>query len=273
MGEGARMKLPVLDAAQVRAARARAGLVAIFDLDGTLAPIAPTPARARVPAAARRALHRLARCPGTVVGVVSGRPLAQVSRLLDARGLWLAGVHGAVRRRPGGPIERLWSDDVRRAGARLTRALTTALRTVPGVLVEPKGPVVAVHTRAATPAIRARVHEVVRRLRPPGWVLLEGRRVAELRPRGLPTKADAVRWIAASHAGAPVLYVGDDATDEDAFKILGRRDFPVVVDPARASAERSSAAPTRARYTLGGPGAVHRLVGALCERDPQTTGR
>ena len=263
--------LPVLDVERVRAARARAGLVAIFDLDGTLAPIAPTPALARVPEDARRALHRLARQPDTVVGVVSGRPLAQVSRLVGARDLWLAGVHGAVRRPPGGPIARLWSDDVRRAGARLARALTVALRAVPGVLVEPKGPVVAVHTRAASPAARTRVHDVVCRLLPPGWVLLEGRRVAELRPRGLPTKADAVRWITQSRPGAAVLYVGDDATDEDAFRVLQSRDFPVIVDPARSRAERTSPMPTRARYTLDSPEAVHRLLTQLCHPDPNTT--
>jgi trehalose-6-phosphatase len=66
--------LPVLDVERVRAARARGGLVAIFDLDGTLAPIAPTPVLARVPEDARRALHRLARHPDTVeIGRASGR--------------------------------------------------------------------------------------------------------------------------------------------------------------------------------------------------------
>src|SRR5262249_35987602 len=70
-----------LDVSRVLAARRRGGLVAIFDLDGTLAPIAPTPTAARVPAAVRRALGRLARRGDTVVGVASGRPLAEVVRL------------------------------------------------------------------------------------------------------------------------------------------------------------------------------------------------
>src|SRR5262249_40057132 len=96
-----RVTLPVLDTTLVLEARDRAGLVAIFDLDGTLAPIAPTPARARVSAAVRRGLHRLARKPDMVIGVVSGRPLKQVERLVGGRDLWLAGLHGAVRRRPG----------------------------------------------------------------------------------------------------------------------------------------------------------------------------
>lgn len=255
---------PTLDPERVLAARRPHGLVAIFDLDGTLAPIASTPDLARVPPAAKRALARLARRSDTVVGVVSGRPLEQVARLAGGRGLWLAGVHGAVRRAPGGPLERSWSDDHRRAAARLARALAATAGGLPGVLVERKGPVVAVHTRAATPAARARVAAAVRGLRPAGWTVLEGRRVTELRPRGLPTKADAVRWIAAARPSAVVLFVGDDATDEDAFRALRARDLPVVVDAVRALAERaSSSGATAARFALPSPRAVQRLIERL----------
>ncbi len=104
----------------------------------------------------------------------------------------------------------------------------------------------------------------VRALCPEGWTVLEGRRVAELRPRGLPTKADAVRWIAAARPSAVVLYVGDDATDEDAFRALRARDFPVLVDAARAHAERAvSPSTTAARFSLPNPRAVHGLVARL----------
>ncbi len=252
-----------LDAARVLDARRSRGLVAVFDLDGTLAPIAATPGAARVPSTTRRALRRLSRRPDTLVGVVSGRPLVEVARLVGATGLWLAGLHGAVRRPPGARAERLWSREVAREGARLARALAEALSAVRGVWVEAKGPVVAVHTRAASAGGRARALALVTRSRPAGWRVLEGRRVYELRPAGLPTKADAVRWIAAQRPGAAVLYVGDDATDEDAFRTLGRRDFPVVVDAARARRERRAPAPTHARCALGDVRAVGRLVEAL----------
>src|SRR5262245_31402692 len=98
-----------LDIARLLEARRSGGLVAIFDLDGTLAPIAPTPAAARVSVAARRALRRLVGRADTTVGVVSGRPLAEVMRLVGRRGFWLAGLHGAVRRPPGGGVRRVWS--------------------------------------------------------------------------------------------------------------------------------------------------------------------
>lgn len=258
--------VPPLDVACVLAARAADGLVAIFDVDGTLAPIAPTPDAARVPEETRRALRRLARRADTVVGFVSGRPLRQLEHLVGRSDVWLAGLHGAIRRAPGARVRRLWSHEVHQLGARLARALATALADVRGVMVEPKGPVVAVHTRAASPPGRARVRNVVSSLRPAGWSMLEGRRVVELRPDGLPTKADAVSWIAAERPAAAILYVGDDATDEDAFRALRRGDFPVLVDAGRALAEQGPGAGlSHARFGLAGTDAVRALVEALAD--------
>jgi trehalose 6-phosphate phosphatase len=255
--------LQPLDVARVLDARRARGLVAVFDVDGTLAPIAPTPADARVPVQTRRALHRLARRRDTLVGIVSGRPLAQVARLVGP-GLWLAGLHGAVRRAPGGRVMRLWSAQAARTGTLLARRLAAGLLDVPGVVIEPKGPVVAVHVRAASPAGRARVRNLVTRLRPDRWSLLEGRRVFELRPDGLPSKGDAVQWIAAGRPGAAILYLGDDATDEDAFHALRRDDFPVRVGGAAAHRERRRAGTgTAARFTLPDTTAVARLLERL----------
>ena len=265
-----------LEIARVLAARRAHGLVAIFDLDGTLAPIAPTPRAARVPDRTRRALHRLARRHDTTVGIVSGRPLAQVERLVGRSRLWLAGLHGAMRRAPGEPVRRLWSRVLEGAGAQLAGQLSRALGDVVGVVVEPKGPAVAVHVRAAAPRGRTRARAVVRSLRPVGWRLLEGRRVFELLPPGLPTKGDAVRWIAAAHPSAAIIYLGDDATDEDAFRALGRGDFPVMVDPAQARAERPpGGGSASARFVLRGSEAVRALVERLASDDaePRASGR
>ncbi len=254
-----------LDVARVLDTRRARGLVAVFDVDGTLAPIAPTPADARVPRGTRQALQRLARRRDTLVGIVSGRPLAEVEGLVGS-GFWLAGLHGAMRRPPGGRITRLWTAEVARTSAQLARMLEASLREVPGVTVEPKGPVVAVHVRAASPAGRARVRNLVSGARPDRWSLLEGRRVFELRPEGLPSKGDAVQWIAAKRPGAAILYVGDDATDEDAFHALRRDDFPVRVGGAAANRERGrgrTRTTTGALFTLPDTTAVGELVAAL----------
>jgi trehalose 6-phosphate phosphatase len=249
------------------------GLVAIFDLDGTLAPITPKPDAARVPIATRSALAHLCRRSDTTVGVVSGRRLAEVVRMLSGveRKLFLAGIHGYEARTPGGRVGRRWTPAEEGAGTRLQRALDAALQRFPRVRTERKGPVVAVHTRGASPGERRLVRATVRRLLPAGHRLLAGRRVLELRPVRGPTKADAVRWIATARPGAALLYVGDDRTDEDAFRALGSGDVAVLVGGARTSAEQEGRpAMARRRSTTGtlrvglsGPAAVGRLVARL----------
>lgn len=266
---------PIALAHRIARQRRGRGLVAVFDLDGTLAPIAPTPDAAHVPAATCRALARLCRRAGTTVGVVSGRRLAEVVRMLRGveRKLFLAGIHGYEARMPGGRVWRRWTIAEERAGTRLRRALDAALRRSSSIQTERKGPVVAVHTRGASPAARRLVRATVRRLRPAGHSLLEGRRVLEVRPASAPTKADAVRWIATARPGAALLYVGDDTTDEDAFRALRNGDVAVLVGGARAAAEqegrrsmRRRRSATRAlRFRLSGPAAVGRLVARLAD--------
>src|SRR5262249_16833535 len=114
-----RSPVPPLDVAHVLEVRAARGLVAVFDVDGVLAPIAPTPDAARVPPATRRALRLLARRADTVVGIVSGRPLEQVDRLVGHGGFWRAGLHGAARRGPDDPVRLLWPRNVQQEGVRL----------------------------------------------------------------------------------------------------------------------------------------------------------
>src|SRR4029079_19595065 len=117
-----------------------------------------------------------------------------------------------------------------------------------GERIEDKGPIIAAHTRTANPERRAFVERVVHEVRMPGFSLIVGRRVLELRPVDAPTKGHAVRTIAESRPGAPILYIGDDTTDEDAFAVLGDADFAVLVDDEHAHAERPPTAVAHARY-------------------------
>jgi trehalose-phosphatase len=147
--------------------------------------------------------------------------------------------------------------------ARQRQLLRERLGVPEGELIEDKGPIVAVHTRNAYADRRAHVERVVREVRLPELELVVGRRVLELRPMHGPTKGHAVRTIAATRPGAPILYVGDDTTDEDAFAVLGDDDFPVLVDDAHAHYERPRGAVAHARYAIPGTTEVVRLLHTL----------
>lgn len=247
-------------------ARRRRGLVAAFDLDGTLAPIARRPEDARVPARVLGALQRLARRPDTTVGIISGRPIREVVGFFGPmwRDLWLGGVHGYERMAPGESVRSFWSAGEEDRARVLAAALAASAENLANLRIERKGPIVAVHLRGATPAARSRATAEIHRLVPKGWKTFAGRRVVEIRSGGGPTKADTVRWIRAARPGAAVLYAGDDATDEDAFREVGRDGFGVLVGGPAARRERGGrAGRTAARYRLAGPAAVGRLVERL----------
>jgi trehalose-phosphatase len=92
----------------------------------------------------------------------------------------------------------------------------------------------------------------------PALELLAGKKVLELRPRVGWGKGQAVRLLrdrlARSLGGRPLsLYLGDDETDEEAFRALRGRAICVAVGRRR----------TRAAYRLLGPSAVERLLAWL----------
>jgi alpha,alpha-trehalase len=202
----------------------RARLAVFTDFDGTLAPIRRRAAQARLSPRVRRALERLT-AGGHLVAVLSGRPLADLQTRVGMAGVWYAGSHGYFLRAPDGAELSLLRPDERRRIIRVTRRLAVALDSMPGVHLEAKPGAVAIHYRAATPAVRqqvgAAVHRVLAAL--PGLRLWPGRRVWEVLPSGAVDKYLATRFIlrAARHRDPrPVvnpMYLGDDVSDERVF--------------------------------------------------------
>ncbi len=243
--------------------RRRRGLVAVFDFDGTLVNIARTPEAVRTTPRTGARLEKLAARSDTTVAVVSGRPIDRLIQLVDAPSVWLFGLHGWEHRAPGSEVVRAWPPSAREVARRQIDLLAQHLGTPQGERIEDKGPIVAVHTRNTNPERRDHVERVVRAVRLPELELVVGRRVLELRPAGGPTKGSAVRTIAATRPGASILYIGDDTTDEDALKVLGDGDFPVLVDDEHAHVERPPGAVTHARYAVSGTDEVAHVLDKL----------
>lgn len=195
-------------------------LALIFDLDGTLAPIAPTPDAARVEGATLDLLAEVsARLDGRLA-VVSGRPIAEIDRIVAGRVPVVAGIHGLEWRT--GP-DRL----VRAAPHPDMPAALLALRGFaagkPGLLVEDKGLAAALHYRNA-PGLADEARRLAERIaRDTGLVLQLGNMVVELRTPG-GSKGDALAAIMAEPAfrEAVPYFFGDDLTDEDGFAAARR---------------------------------------------------
>lgn len=241
-------------------------LVLMLDVDGTLAPIAARPEEATVPPETRRAVAALAaRSPEVRVALVSGRAASDARRLVGVANLWVVGNHGAETVGPDG--ETTVDPRVlpfRAAVGAAARQLAGAAAPVPGVLVENKVWSLSVHWRLADPGIvprlRALVDDVARRH---GLAVREGKAVYELRPPVPVHKGTAVLALAQSLGalapGASLFYVGDDQTDEDAFRLLRaqvRNAVTAHVGQGRTAAE----------FSLPDPGAVRELLVSLLAR-------
>jgi len=221
-------------------------LVLLLDFDGTLAPIVDRPELAAMPDFTRRALERLMAMPGVEVAVVSGRGEADVRERAAIPGIAYAGNHGMEIHGPG--IDRIHPEAAaaRPVLERAARELRDAIAGIPGAFVEDKELTLSVHFRLAPRERLGELHEIIRRVVDPlpGVHLTEGKQVIEVRPNVDWNKGKAVLFLLEQMhppAGAPVLYFGDDRTDEDAFRALRDADAGEGVLIAEQVPEESAA--------------------------------
>ena len=231
--------------AAVKARLARQGrLVLLSDLDGTLAPIVNRPRAVHLPPETRRLLIRLARHPRVRVGIVSGRSLSDLKRLVGISAAAYAGCHGLEIAWRGLRFRHPQAAALLPLLTRVTRDLRRQTSRLRGVLVEPKGLTASLHYRLASPALVPALESLLRQAieRAPGLQILRGRKVLELRPRIGWGKGEAVilmHDLLARSLGrrAPLtLYLGDDETDEEAFRALRGRGISVAVGRRRTRA-------------------------------------
>lgn len=235
-----------------------------LDYDGTLSPIAPRPELAVLPEATREAVTRLAeRGP---VAILSGRGRDDVAALVGLENVFYAGSHGFDITGPplaegGPPLRHEVGDGIPEKVERAAAALGRELAGIPGALVEPKRFAVAVHYRLVADADLPRVEQAVDRVLAgsPGLRKGLGKKVFELRPDLDWDKGHALLWLlGALELGEDEylpLYLGDDVTDEDAFRELEGRGIGILV----AEAPR----PTAARYSLRDPEEVRAFLERL----------
>jgi trehalose 6-phosphate phosphatase len=246
--------------AEVAGRPAGTALVLLLDFDGTLAEFNPDPAAPELTPERWELLNTIGRAPGVSLGIVSGRRLDDLrarTRLPDH--VYHAGLHG-LEIEIGG--ERTTHPDLPAAEARvegLAACLSRLINEFPGVIIEDKGASVAVHTRPLTYDLYDRIFARADVLAVP-WIAeghvrrMEGNAVVEYLPNISGHKGEATKWILASVedrlARRPwVAYIGDDITDEDAFRAI---DFGIGV--------LVGLRPTSATYKLDGIADVDRFL-------------
>ncbi len=220
-----------------------------IDYDGTLAPIADTPSLALMPAPTRAALEELSKQKDVDVCIVTGRLASEAAQLVGIKSFNYIGNHGYEITGPGLRQVHPGAAAASRTMDEIRGHLEGRLKKIENVVVENKLLTLSVHYRLARPdgvkEARKVCLEVLRPYIRRGEVVFrKGKKVWEIRPGTEWDKGSAVLWILAksvSRSGRPVLpvYLGDDWTDEDAFKALADKGLTVKI--TKKPDERSAA--------------------------------
>ena len=195
----------------------------MLDYDGTLAPFTPAREAARPYPQVPDLLDGIMKGGTTRVIIVSGRSAGSVALLLGTRRIpevW--GLHGLERINAAGIREILpLSESDLQALAEADMLLSAAgLREY----LEFKAGSVAIHWRGLPPAkkknVRLEATKIMNSLAvESGLVVLDFAEGLELRVSSA-NKGDAVRTALGERAASPAVYIGDDITDEDAFRAI-----------------------------------------------------
>ena len=243
----------------------RRPLALFTDFDGTISEIVPSPWEARISPVCRR--HLVSLCEKLdLVAIISGRPVESLARLCDVPGAVYVGNHG-LERMAGGKVAL--PQNVVELTTSVKDAVSSIQREldgIEGVVIEDKGPVVAIHYRQAKDPAGAET-EILGLLRGRGGVVIgRGKKVIEVRPPVEFSKGLAVGGLIAERRLNGGIYMGDDLTDLDAVRQMkqsARGSSFWGVGIAVTGAETPRELIEESDFTLDGLGEVERFLGWL----------
>ncbi|KAI3465107.1 hypothetical protein Pfo_021770 [Paulownia fortunei] len=248
-------------------------IVVFLDYDGTLSPIVEDPDRAFITSEMREAVRDVAKFFPTAI--VSGRCRAKVYNFVRLSELYYAGSHGMDIKGPAiGHKHRKGNQTVLCQPAReflpmideVYKALVEKVKYIPGANVEHNKFCLSVHYRCVEEKKWGELADQVKMVIKdyPQLRLSQGRKVFEIRPTIKWDKGNALEFLleslgyAESNDVLPI-YIGDDRTDEDAFKVLRDRGQGLGILVSKAPKE------TNASYSLQEPSEVMHFLKRLVE--------
>lgn len=235
-------------------------LALFLDYDGTLSPIMPRPDLAVLSDAMRDTLSRLGH--HCTLAIISGRARADVHKLVAIENIYYAGNHGFEIEGPHqSEIKYEVGQEFIQAIDQIYSLIEDQLQSIEGVLIEHKTLSLSVHYRLAAardvPTIESAIDSTLGKF--PNLRKHHGKKVFEVRPNLDWDKGKAVLWLLDAlqldHVGVLPMYIGDDVTDEDAFRALTGRGIGILVSNKQPE--------TAAEYILQDTDEVQRFLDRL----------
>jgi trehalose 6-phosphate phosphatase len=222
-----------------------------LDVDGTLIELAETPFDTVASDELKALLKSVAERLGGALALVSGRSIEYLDALFTPLHLASAGLHGVERRKASGVMHGASFTDSQLDRARAALALLVQAHA--GTLLEDKGRTIAIHYRMAPqfePELRQAVTAIAAQLGP-NYHVQSGSMMLEIKPRGF-NKGGAVKAFLQEppFSGRTPVYVGDDLTDIDGFRVMDDQGGISIAVGDRVQAQ----------YHLDDPAAVRRWL-------------
>jgi len=237
--------------------RAHRPLLLLLDYDGTIVPIKSRPELAALPPHKRNLIETLSECPGIRVGFVTGRSLTDIWGMVRLENIIYIANHGLQIQ--AGKLS--WIHPRAKRTAHLLSAvgqnLKEVLGQVKGVEIENKVLTLSIHYRNMKSWSVARLKESINKLLQPRQRELKlsgGKKVIEIRPNIPWDKGVGVQKIVEmlKYQKPPLkIFLGDDITDEDAFRVLKKDGIGIKV---------GKSSKTEARYYLRNPKEVFEFL-------------
>jgi len=222
-----------------------------LDYDGTLAPIVRVPDNAVIPNATKELLRQLSKTPDCKVAIVSGRSLKDVSRRVGLKDVVYVGNHGFQVKGPKIRFKSPLLFRYRRKLKEIKAELKKSISAIKGVLIEDKGFSLSVHYRPVDkkdiPKVETGFYGATFLYEFDNSVRINsGKMILEVLPPLNWDKGKAVQWLLSNRPFVKrnkkmktlPIYIGDDTTDEDAFKWLKDKGLTIFVGKPKKTKAR-----------------------------------
>jgi trehalose-phosphatase len=193
----------------------------LTDYDGTLTPIVNHPDRATLNANVRDLLRSLLKDRRFTLAIITGRTLKEIIQLVGIKGAYYIGNHGLEIKGPSLTFVHPVAEKLSPMISRICNDLKSKFEPIYGIIVEDKGLTASIHYRMVPKSMIGEMKKVVRSMvrSYEDFEIRYGKMVVEIRPKVFWDKGDAALWLVRNLGEDGIItYIGDDKTDEDAFK-------------------------------------------------------
>lgn len=224
-------------------------LFIFLDFDGTLVPIVDTPDKAMLPNKIKILLKKIVDNPMLKLALISGRAIKDIKNKIGLESIIFSGNHGLEIEGPKINFKPMVSQRYKVIMERIKNELEQRIHLINGAFIEDKGLSLSLHYRLVSkgqiPLLKTIFHEAIIAYLIKNKIRIKpGKMVLEVRPPVEWDKGKVVLWLlsrqifALNKDNILPIYIGDDLTDEDAFKVLRRKGLTVLVgQPGNSNAD------------------------------------